>query len=253
MQQTKRWIGIFSVILSLVNLALFLIFFLPYYKYEVESEAWDYCQYFITFAAEFLLPTLAAVTVFYCAEGKNKKSALLPALYLSLPRVIYLLPYYYLYMTAYGNDWLESITLSFLVSVAGLAVMWIRILVFAAVIHYAAIFVGEKTGEQAPQQKNLTQIDLTERLSSSPFNLSKPVTAGIFAMAALQFVIYTVTEIIDIVVFLVEIDYGTFRPSELIYTISKFTVIFVMLFISHVLAHLLIRKLNGGTKAHGNL
>lgn len=248
MQLTKRTIWICSAILSLINLALFLIFFLPYYKFDVESVEWDYCQYFLTFAIEFLLPTLSAAAVFKYAYGRSKSSALLPALYLSLPRVIYLFPYYYLYMTAYGNDWIESITLSFFVSLAGLAVTWIRILAFTAVIYFAAKFVINRKNAVSPEEKSSLTINalLAGESASSPFNLATPLTFGVFAMAALQFLIYTVIEIVDVIVFLAEIDYGTFRPSELIYTIAKFSAIFIMLFISHLLSYLLIKKLDGG-------
>lgn len=256
MKSSKKLYGISAAVLCAVNLILFLMFYIPIYVLELGSEGWDYFRYFFTEAVEFIIPPLASAVLFFGAVRDGTRSVLLRAAVLSLPRLVYIFPYYYLYETAYGNDWIESIFLSFLISIAGIIVMWLHLIVLLAVIYLTAraLIVRELLSalpplkrEKANKELRLTLNEnavkaLPTRLSDKGlFNLTLPCVAGVFAACFLEFIISMLTEIGYIISHLAE--YGSFRSSELVYTISKFILIFLLLFTAHALCYGLLKLL----------
>ncbi len=253
---SKRLYGISAAILCCANLVLYLIFHIPIYVLEVSSEAWDYFRYLFTAAVEFLMPPLAAALIFFGAVRDGAHTVFSRAAVLALPRAIYLLPYYYLYETAYGYSWSESLFLTFAISGLGIIITWLHITVLFAVAYLTArrIVVKRLFSELPPINKDKKNKELMRSLNGKAvtelphrlgdrgiLDLSLPIVAGIFSICFLEFIISAVTELSDVISHLAE--YGNFLVGEFVYIMAKFLLIFILLFIAHAICYGLLKRL----------
>ena len=165
MNKIKKLFLITTAIFAGVNLLVFLTFFVPNYVFEESTEIIEYARIFLTKFAEFALPTIAASILFKLYSNSEIKSIIKGAVIFALPRIIYLLPYYYLYHIAFGYDSIESISLSALVTVFGVSVNALLILALFFLARALATKAATKPIiEKLPPkvQKNLTKETKTE-------------------------------------------------------------------------------------------
>ena len=73
-------------------------------------------------------------------------------------------------------------------------------------------------------------------------DLGNPVTAGLFSASAAMFVYKLVSEIIDTVSFINEVD-GYYETGEIIYIVFRYFFLLAMLFVSHFAANYAKNKL----------
>ena len=248
-KDSKRFFGIASALAILVNLILFLIFYIPNYILEADSTARDYASYFFTRLVEFILPTLSAVLIFIDSVGKSPRSALIGAIWLSLPRFIYLFPYYYLYETAYGSDWIESILISLLINLLIISIYWLHVVLIYLVILYSSQrlikreIIGEypkSYAEKIPDSaltefnKRVSDRMLSEVRRDGIFNFDLTVTFAIMLGCIAEFVYRFVLECVDAISYLAEYA-GTYRSEEIVYMIFSFAFIVLEVIIAHLL------------------
>ena len=203
----------------LISLISFVMLYLRI-SYVFESEITQYGSFFL----QYILDTLTAVilaAVLLSGRGIESKGArILSSLKLSLPRLVYLVPYYYLYYMSEGYDSIESLGLLLIRSLFMLVLLTIEMhLYFGAACFAARRAEGKDWSFYTP---------------SGLFDFSVGATVGIFAISFAKFIMNILSEGVDIITYL--IDYGEFYSAGEIYLmLAKFTLAFIALFLSHVL------------------
>lgn len=249
----KRFSKLAFGVLSLIQLLIFTSFYITVYLPSVriiEPPLWIVDgAYYLTSAVEYCLPLLSAVAALCLAGASVKKGIILSGIF-SLPRLFYLIPYYYLYEIAYGNNSFESIGLSLLISL-GLALL---LSLHAVVLYLTAYLVTSRAirheliGELPPlKQKNLDE-DCKKALDTGVKNafeeqlkrggiidLSVPVLVGIFAAAFIDFIYNLIEELIGAIGYLTEFA-GTYTPDEILLMGASFIAILIKLLIAYFAA-----------------
>lgn len=241
--------------LVLINLLLFLIFYIPNYILEASSIAWDYFNHFLTRLFEFILPAISAVLLFVGAKNGSTRQALISAIWLSLPRFIYLFPYYYLYETAYGSDWIESITISFLINILVIALYWAHLVALYLIMlcsarsmikrtiitEYPKAYAEKIPKDALPEFNKRIYSELSREMKRDGiFNLDLTVSFAIMLGCIAEFVYRLALECVDAISFLIEYA-GTYRTDEIIYMIFSFAFILLEALIAYVLCCLVKR------------
>ena len=231
-------IGVFC----LINLFEFLLLFIPDYVLEADIGYAEYARIFINKFIEFSTPLFAAITLF--AHRGGWKWAAAGAAGFSATRLIYLLPYFYLYFIDpsninYSYDSGEAMF--------GALLMFGQIMLFYAIIKLGARISAKKEivkGLPPKKQEDLSreakakmnrQADSVVENSSKIgkiFDLSSPLALGIFGAAFCQFIIYFIYESIDAVQYFISVS-GTYRPGEIIYMMISYLFILFELLVVH--------------------
>lgn len=241
----KKILGLCAATYSLLNFALILMLHIPENIIRKSSIGYDYFRFFFTDAFELLMPLVGSAVLFALLSDERGAAVLKSTLYFSLPRIIYLLPYYYLYATANGNDWQESLGLSFLITVLGVAINFGATFGFAMLMRLISVkAIVSELSDSLPEgkrrdKKSLDALTkkahaaLPERTDERGlFDLSAPATLAVFVSALIAFVYSLGYEIYSIASYLAE--WGSFLRSDLIYTVFRLLFVFVMLFLTHI-------------------
>ena len=259
----RKLFRIASWSLVLLYLVRFLIFYLPYFVFNASSGFWYYFDMLFQLGLDFLVPVISSALLFFCAARSGRKSVLLPALFLSLPRLVYSIPYGYLRLIiAEGYDSIESITLSFLMSLAIVALSYIHIMLLASSSYFfmrrtiARRAVGGK-GKIPKDELLRAEGELYGEISSGqPFNLARPFAAGLFASSFVQFIINALKIIVEqILMLVIKYDVSSIddiRPEELFTILGSFALILVMMLASHAASHFTLTKLKGENNDENN-
>lgn len=266
MNKTKRLYLISALSFCAVNLVSFLIFFIPNYVIEADIGWFEYVRLFFNKFVEFALPPIAACLLMSAYFDGGIKKSLICAIYLALPRIIYLLPYYYLYHIAYGYDSIESICLSGLVTVFGVALMWAHITVLFLLARMIAIMAITKSlaNDLPPAVQKSIPIDIKKMLNkqakkafgeqinfSDAFDFDEPLTLGIFVTVFGEFIVNLIREIADTVVYLVNYA-GYYRIDEIIYIMGSFIFLIIELLTVHFISYHVFKKINNEEKRNEN-
>ena len=253
---SKKICLITAISFAFVNLLAFCIFYIPNYVLMLNVEWVEYTRVFLNKFFEYLLPVVAATVLFIGYTRDGLKKTFIRAIYFSLPRIVYLFPYYYLYYILNWNDSIESISLSALVTLFGVALFYGQIILLFWIIRVFArlpIIRELKIALPINQQKAPPKEILAELRSSadkrvcsslsekSIFNFSCPASLGIFAASFASFCINLVREIIGTVDYLIEYA-GDYYLEEIFYITACYLFLLVELLASHAIC-CLIRNL----------
>ena len=242
-------IGVFC----LANLFEFLLLFIPNYVLEVDIGYAEYGRIFINKFIEFSIPLLAAIILFAQRDGGWKWAAAGSAGF-SATRLIYLLPNYYLYFIDpsqinYSYDSVEALSLSLVVSIFGALLMFGQIMLFYAIIKLVARISAKKEiiKDLPPKKQNDMDRETKAKINRQAdnmvdnsskidkiFDLSAPLTLGIFSAAFCQFIIYFIYESIDAIQYFISVS-GTYRMGEIIYMMISYLFILVELLVVHAI------------------
>ena len=243
-------IGICGLIIA--NLLEFLMLFIPSYVLEIDIGYAEYVRIFLNKLIEVSIPTLGAILMF--AIGGGWKFALSGALGLAMTRIIYLVPYFYLYFieptnVGYLYDSTEAILLALLVSLFGALLLFGQIVLFYYVIRLLAKFSARKPIIAALPPKQRESLDKKDKAKinlqadkiidessdvGNIFDLSSPLPLGIFSAVFIQFAISLVSEIFGTVEFLIEAS-GSYRTGEIIYIMVCYLFILLELVVLHAI------------------
>ena len=249
---SKKYFKQLALGFCLANLLLFLRFYITDYLPSVNllkvSDAVYYILYYPAKLIEFCIAPIAAVALFSLFHSDRKK-LILSSLFLSLSRAVYLLPYYYLYENALGNDSLESIGLSLLISLGGIIILTVHILVLAIVFRFVMQrlikkelckelpYLARKEYKEALASK-INESMGAEFLRKSFFDLSIPVVSGIFTVSFLEFIYPLINEIIATVHFFAKAE-GSYTTVEIFTIAFSFIFVLIELVVLHVLGILI--------------
>ena len=254
-KSTKRLFSALGGIYAGVNLFLLLLFYIPVYVLEVEMstwyDGWYYSSRIITSFVEFLMPVPFAVILFFNAREDRFRQLAHKALYFALPKIAYILPYYYLYSLSYGYDSLEGLLISLGVTVGSIVISDLHILLLYFVIGFTARRITaskmKATLPRSYDKKPLGAIeaefereiehDLEESIHKRGiFDIQLPFIGAIFAASFVEFTYSLLSEIASTVSYLLECA-GDYRIDEIVYIVVCFTLILIELFASHALGY----------------
>ena len=267
-KELKRSLTRTFLIYLALYFALFLLFYIP--NYLIEDYAYivgnfEYVRHFFAMLLEFLLGASGAVVLFSVLirhGGVTTSRAIWGAATVASARVIYSLPYYYLYFLSLGYDSIDGIPLYTLSALIAVILEWVKTLGLFAAVYFVARrgVMGEliKTlpvsHRKKPTEKErralhtAADLALSERLvTKNPVNLDIPVTLGVFLASAGQFILSLVLEIKNAADYLTEYA-GNYRTDEIVYMTVSFIFLVAELIISHLLCHYVKNRLAGGLK-----
>lgn len=217
-----------------------LIFYIPNYVMESTPIALTYLHLFFAEFISFITVSLAVVYLYHlCIIGKPKYDLILSAVALGATGCIYNLPYYYLFETAVGYDWIESTLSSMLICSFIASLDALKMLLFTLIASKLSYrFSGKR-------ERNAHSALILKGDGKGVTMLERPEQKAFFGVSLGIFLYSLIFEISDVVSHLVQ--YGSFRNSELIYVVSKFVFLIILLISSYVLQCLLY---NCYRKAH---
>ncbi len=237
----KKTVKKAALLYSLLYFVLFLIFYLPNYVPECNEfvEISFKTPYLIIRGVlerlfEFFIPASAAAILLSFAEQCGKRRALVNAIFLSLPILVYSLPYCYLYALSLGFDSIEGIVISMLFSACGIILQWCHTLLLFLV---AAFITAKKTKGGAFDGHDGD--DMSE--SSSPkrfgikfaFDFSKPLIFGILVISLGELAYNVILEIINTVSYFIEAA-GSYTAYDVIDIMGTYLFLLATMIISHI-------------------
>ncbi len=215
-RRAPRGIAYFSVLCA--SLLSFLLVYLPY-LYFMDSDAVNYTTYFVRRFLSALISVFSAVFLFTYGSRRGFVRRVLDAFRIVLPRLAYLIPYYYVYYMSDGYDTFEALGLLTLRSLALLALYTAEALVLCAMARRTA-------------KRRLQGAENEGFLGAALFDLAAPAVAGCFAAAFGEFILLFASEVVSTVEYAIEYA-GTYRLGELYYIIGSFLFTLAALLLTH--------------------
>ncbi len=256
MAKSKKIILTAALSSALLHLVTFLMYFIPYYVMEADIssqglEIYEYVRTFVSRFLEFAIPAVACAVVYFSDSSQKGGKAVIRCLYIALGRLVYLLPYYYLWFMEIsgGADSVEAVIMACISSVFDLIFFWAYIVLLYALLRLVAKRIEYRKTLKAltPQvREKLTKDDTNKLLISAKakidaypeqsgvFDFSNALCAGLFAPAFIQFLVYFVQETITTVDYLKSFV-GNYRAGEILYMIFSFLFIFASMLVTHVI------------------
>ncbi len=244
-KQKNKLVTVFAV----TNLILFLIFFLPFYVFEVESDA-EVIGYIISIVQEiglyWLLPSSAAVYMLLLYTQNGIKKPLISAIPLALTSLIYTVPYYYLVGIIIGYDSIESLWFLLLVSFVYVTLFYAItvILFFIGKEIFIKNLAKNKIADLPPLvRQNITKKNLKDARKCAieqsfnsfsegkTFDLSAPSTLSLFMISFTIFLFHLIIEIYDAYTYFTQ-NVGNYSGDMVAYTVFRFLFILLMLFVT---------------------
>lgn len=205
------------------NLVNFLLFYISSYIFM--NDYVEYVRYFIGEAIDFSLPVLAAALV-SAAMAKHGFRALWIAPFISLGKIVYAYPYYYLYFIDGGLLTDEALLVAIPSALASVIIDCLVICLLSFTVYMVTEFTAKRHG------RSFSECVST---ATSPFDFSEEFTVGVFVSGGIIFTVNLISEIIETVKYL--IDYkGTYQSGEIIYIVISLIMLLVELLLSHLIA-----------------
>lgn len=211
-------LGFTALAVTLLSFVQFLLFYIPsgfFYHIDILLIA---ASHLINFF-EGLFPVICALIIFtVCADGLKNK--ILPTALISLTRLAYTIPYYYIYYVADVFNTSESIILSLLVSL--LFVISAFLQTFVCIIILSVI----------EKRANKTSLDRTR---AKLFNIDDHLNFGALLCTVISFVIFFVREVINTAEYLID-NAGGYRLDEILTIVIAYLLLFLFAFIHYTVS-----------------
>lgn len=226
-----------SVFLAFINVLAFLVYYTAFYVFK--NQVTLYVFYYFNELVSSLLPVLAATGLLtsYVKYGVNKP--LLHALYFSLTWILNLFPYY-AYEYAYQRLEIGAVlTFAVIHTFFMIIVTYIEI----TVLFLLMIFVSEKIAKR--RNGDFDKAIILKK--NIPTDFGDPVTVGIFSASAAMFVYNLVSEIVDTVSYILDVD-GFYDTGEIIYIVFRYLFLLLLFLASHFISIFAKNKLTAKSK-----
>ena len=212
-------------------LLISLIDFLFYYIVTLTLGSYDFAVYTVFFVGKltsFALPAIiAAILVF---EDGNAKEKILRAAGLSLTRLVYYVPYFYLDYVYDVFDSIESICLS--AATSALAALG---LAAVSLLCYLIVKLIMKKFKKTEDKESLFPLPL--------FSIENEAALGIFMATLTLFGVSLISEIIDTVSFFIDVG-SRYRAGEIVFMIGKYVFLVFSLLFTHFISCYVVNKLS---------
>ena len=206
-----------------VNLASFLLYYLS--TYLLQNDAVEYVRYFIGEAVDFALPVVAAALV-SSSLASHGFSAMWLVPIISLGRITYAYPYYYLYLVEGRVLTDEALLLAIPYSLASVILDCLIVFVLVFVIYLVTVLLAGKRRRDFGQSVDAIK---------SPFDFSSEYTVGLLVGSLCIFAVKLIAEIIDAVTYIVEYK-GSYSYGEIVYMVVSFVMLAAELLLAHYVA-----------------
>lgn len=226
-----------------VYFALFLTYYIPSYVIYGSPDWFIYVRHFLSEFVEYILPTLTALTFIHMTAGRICAKSALYALLLSLPKLIYVIPFQYLNYLAQGFDSIESVSIGAIIGVISVALNTLHVMLFAFIIRITFMrrATAELKLELPPLKRDSTPnssfaAEAEEMLKASGvrgsiYGMNDNLAVAIFAALAVEFLMCVGMEIYDTAVYLTE-NTGTYKMNEVAFITLSFVMIMLQLLAS---------------------
>ena len=199
---SKRMSLTAALLLSLVYFLSFIIFYIDSYIFARTLEPIRYIAEAVNKSTYLLLPSIAALLSLTVYMLSGTKSALLSLGAMTLPRIFYSLPIWYLYLLPDGFDSLEALGYGLLISLGEEIIAYLISLLIALLIYAIARLKGKRR-------------DVSDFLyTSDAFDLSNPISFALMALSSVIFVYFAINDVISTVDYLSSYTY--YKANEII-------------------------------------
>lgn len=244
--------GRLTALYSVLYLIIFLVFYIPNYIFpdyflELPDGALNVFLIFrdaLERLVQFFVPLSAATYLLLRSAKRGIRSIFLPSLLSALPSLVYAVPYCYLYALSQGFDSVEGLMISALLSVVGVVLLALEIValmfVCRAVLGFA---IGRGLTGSVAERRLAVQEKLDGALlAEGVFNLSSPLSRGIFASGLAIFAVQTVGEIISVVTSLSQ-DGAYYEVWDVVYVACTFLFMLVELLGCHAACYYIAKSI----------
>lgn len=214
----KRAFPYFCACALILSLMQFLFFYIPN-GFFYESAALIFISSYIINFVEALLPPLAAMIIFLSREV-GIKNKILPCIFVSLTRLFYSFPYYYVYYVSDVFNSAESIMLSLILSLVFVLFFFLQTFICILIMNYIEMRSNKNSSDRKPAKL---------------FNFEDHVNFGIVLSVLFVFVIFFIRECINTVQYLTE-NSGSYRTEEILTVVLSYLIIFIFSFINYIIA-----------------
>ena len=215
-----------TLILLLCYFLSFLIYYIP--NFVVESEFLAYFSTFVRRCSYLLIPISAAYIAFIASSFLGVRWAVLRLIPMTLVRMIYLLPLFYLMLLSDGFDSQEGLLIGLALSLGEALIAYgLTILLF-----FAMRFIQgyKREGDRSCDLLPSDWLDFSNRTS---------LACALVSFAA--FLYFFISEIVDTVLYIIKYS-GYYRTGEIVYIIFSFVYDILLLFV-YYLTFILIKRL----------
>lgn len=226
------------VIYSLVNVFAYAFAHVAYMFYsDAIGEIFEYLSYYISKSVEFLAPPVITAIAYMIYKECGIQKALLSTLAIASARIFYALPYYYIiFIYNYGYDSIESICLSLFATMLVVLVTLLGIIISISTYMLVVKIMFKRSGDDL-----LSELDMPIE-KTLIFDFLSRGNLPILIFALLRFAFSFILELIDTITFFIEYR-SDYRPSEIITILLNFTLLFILLVASYLLASAIKNKL----------
>ena len=198
-----------SLILTLAYFVTFLSFYFANVLYS-DKAFFAYLWYLVQKATFLLLPLISAMLVLIADAYLGMKSALVKLIPLSLAKLIYSLPYYYLYLVYDIYDSTEAILFALVQAITEAVFLYIfTLIIFLVMRAFLAAF--NKRGESRDMLL----------AKKTTLNFADPVSRTFAISSLLCFLYFFTVEIIDTVSVISKYS-GRLRSGEIAYMVFSY-------------------------------
>jgi hypothetical protein len=229
--KTKRLTTRAFLIYTAINVIAYVFAHIAYlYANEASGEVYEYFSYYLSKSLEFIAPPILATLTYLVYKQDGVKRAIAFSASVSSARVFYSLPYYYIiFIYNHGYDSLESICLSLAASVLVVLLTVLGTLVCVTV-------------SLAVMRYRCRKCDTPPALATEMIMKKHPTpdflaigNTPILTFALLRFAFSFTMELIDTISFFIAYR-SDYLPKEIITILVNFTLLFVLLVASYLVA-----------------
>lgn len=240
--ETKKLVSRSFLIYAAVNVIAYIFAHVAYlFANDVIGIFFEYLSFYLSKSVEFLAPPVLATLAFLIYSKSGVRDSVIFAFSVASARIIYSLPYYYIiFIYNYGYDSVESIIISLgasiLVVLATVVGIIISVLAYYLLLKISCKRAGKDLEDEI--KRPISQAPITDFLAGA--NLP------VLTFAIVRFAFSLMLELVDTVTFLIEY-HSDYRPSEIITILVNFTLLFILLVASYLIAAAIKNKLMQNT------
>lgn len=213
-----------TFIFSLANIAVFALYYIFSYVVTAPNDLVVYLIHFVTNAASLLIPLSAVAVLLVKRTYVSRSSLLISAIPFALCKILYLVPYYYMFFIYSGYDSVESLAMGAIWSIPEMLVQYLLTVLAVLGMRKISEFIGKRSGNNASPESLLAERGV--------LNLDNPTTFSILCISICTFVYLLVVEIINAISYFIEYA-GSYRIDEILYIAVSFIYDVLMLLIVH--------------------
>ena len=221
----RRLLSRSFLIIALYCLFNYVFAHLAYLNMNTQTgEMYEYISLYLSKISDFIIPVAISALTLAVFANKGLKKALPFALLLSLARVLYYLPYYYIiFIFNYAYDSIESIILSLIAS--GLVILFTPTLALISILICVSIIKRQNKSTDDFQVRTYIKESLSEKQQLS--DLTRGANLCFLITSLISLISSIIPEIFDTVSFFVEYGFD-YSAGEILTIMFNYTLLFVL-------------------------